>query len=140
MRNYLWITISLVHKTSSYSLWKIAFWTKVIANAKYAKKKKKVSDALIIVLVTTLTFKINVLLYHPPWKLKFTTIHWSSFRSGSCSLANFVAKKVVVFPKYMPYVVSICIKVLLLSHVESKLYITGTPSILPILLIQTFIY
>ena len=138
MRNYLWITISLAHKTSSYSLWKIAFWTKVIANAKYAKKK--VSDALIIVLVTTLTFKINVLLYHPPWKLKFTTIHWSSFRSGSHSLATFVAKKVVVYPKYMPYVVSICIKVLLLSHVESKLYITDTPSILPILLIQTFIY
>ena len=140
MRNYLWITISLAHKTSSYSLWKITFWTKVIANAKYATTKKNVLDALIIVLVTTLTFKINVLLYHPPWKLKFTTIHWSSFRSGSRSLATFVAKKVVVYPKYMPYVVSICIKVLLLSHVESKLYITGTPSILPILLIQTFIY
>ena len=131
--NYLWITISLAHKTSSYSLWKIDFMrTKVIANEKYAKKI--VSDALIVVLVTTLTFKINVLLYHPPWKLKFTATHWSSFGSGSRSLATFVAKKAVVYPKYMPYVVSICIKVLLLSHVKSKLYITSTPSILPILL------
>ena len=47
--------------------------TKVIANEKYAKKI--VSNALIVVLVTTLTFKINVLLYHPPWKLKFIATH-----------------------------------------------------------------
>ena len=49
--------------------------TKDIANAKYAKKKKKFLDILIVALVMTLTFKINVLLYHPPWKLEFTTTH-----------------------------------------------------------------
>ena len=47
--------------------------TKDIANAKY--EKKFVLDALIVVLITTLTFRINVLLYHSPWKLKFTTTH-----------------------------------------------------------------
>ena len=126
------LPLNLAHKTSSYSLWKIAFYEdKGYSKCKICKKKKKVLNALIVVLVTSLTFKINVLLYHPPWKLKFTTTHWSTFGSGSHSLATSVAKKAMVYPKYMPYVASICIKV---SHVESKLYITSTPSILPILL------
>ena len=95
-----------------------------------AKSAKNITrNTLISVTIAISTFTSDVLLYLPPWKLNSTTIHWHPFRSGSHSLATFVAKKTKVCPIYVIHVVFGFIEgVLNDSHVDSKFYVISTLS------------
>ena len=95
-----------------------------LANAKFAKNI--VRNTLIVVLVATLTFTLDVLFYCI--KVRSTTTHWLPFASRSCSLATFVAKKARVCPICVSYVVSGHIKDVLIFYTKSKLYVTITSS------------
>ena len=62
--------------------------------------KKCVRNTVIFVNDATLSFTLNVVLYHSPWKQKqkSTTTHWLPFGRGWHSLAIFVAKKIKECP------------------------------------------
>ena len=93
--------------------------------------KKLMMNTLIDVTIATLTFMSDVLFYN--LKPNSMTTPWLPLASQSCSLVTFMAKKERASLIYVLHAVFGFIEVVLFTHKESKLYVTSTNSISPIL-------